>query len=465
MRQRRHSRSVTAATAAPVRPLALLLLALVLALAAWSAVGPRPAFATIYDLDASPTKQVVYTSSGPDYAGDVLVRSGIVYVAGSSYDMDAMRPSMLMVPFAAAPPSRTTYTAIEGYQDEMAPGRSGSIYTVGRVKRTDGSLRISVLKWAKTGSVAWARRFNRSGTGSDEGVDVGVDRAGNVVIAGKVFGDAGYDWVVASWSPSGVRRWVWRYGGGGSTDDVPGELYVDPAGNTYVTGEVTLSGGVRAAFTVKLSPAGKKLWTRTYKGPDGAGADANAIARRAAGGIWVGGTVRRGTGAWDALLVRYSPTGKLTASTPIHWGGPTSSTALKDITETSRDRVVGVGSVSDGGLPDPFECVWAGSSPSWASVPWTSYFDDGLLAVAADPIGGYCVTGQRAKGEDWRAVETYRRSLTAGGMYWTYTWDGPSDRSAHRPVGIVTTATAEVVAGTCRSDATGDDFFVQIWSY
>ncbi|HYE76403.1 MAG TPA: hypothetical protein VEI97_00325 [bacterium] len=118
--------------------------------------------------------------------------------------------------------------------------------------------------------------------------------------------------------------WAVVYGGEHQDN---AQVTVDPAGNTYVAGDfystVDFGEGPRTAagswdiFLVKLDPAGRYLWDRTWGSPE---ADfAQSVTTDATGNIYVagiysgpidfGGGTRANRGDWDAYLLKRAPDG------------------------------------------------------------------------------------------------------------------------------------------------------------
>src|SRR5205814_680948 len=98
----------------------------------------------------------------------------------------------------------------------------------------------------------------------------------------------------------------------------------------YITGQY----GDGNVFLVKFDPVGTLIWQRTY-GQNGA--FSNGVAVATDGSVYVaGGSFNDGVGQGDALLVKFSPTGKLLWDRT--WGGPNFDAA--------RDVAIG----TDGGI-------------------------------------------------------------------------------------------------------------------
>jgi hypothetical protein len=454
--RRRHHR----ATARHV-PAATLLVA-VLATAC-SLSGAGSASGAISDSTAEPNWQVVVESPGADHAGEVVITGGVIYVAGSVPGSSSSVPSLLRLPLGSSTWARTT-AAVTGRAFDIARGPSGSLYTAGYRVGAVLTTGASVIKWSKNGVALWSRAYDGPVSGNGNATDVAADGAGNVVMCASVPGTYASDWAVVSWSPSGKRRWVWRYSGSGHAGDAPEEIAIDKAGNVYVTGTAVLTGGVFASCTAKLSPGGKKLWVKTYKGPDGAGAWSAAIVRRKAGGMYVGGHTLRADGSRDALVLRYSATGGRTVLPPYSIGDAGTSVGVNDLAVTTSGVITAVGAYSSSGLADQILCSWKPDETPGVAYMWGTTYSDSLKQVVADPFGGVCTIGTFAYGGDGDTRIVTRRTSLGQGAFWEYLWDGPRV-AYHSATGVASSGSWVVTAGYCNSTDTGDDQFIQVWKY
>jgi hypothetical protein len=181
----------------------------------------------------------------------------------------------------------------------------------------------------------WIKRFG--GSANDSSTAVTVDSSGNILMAGYFQGSVdfgggfltssgGYDLVLAKYSSTGVHLWSKRFGGTGN--ELPTSIVLDPSGNILLAGSfygsanfggATLtSAGDADAFIAKYSPQGDPIWSQRFGGnyPDvinsiATDSQGNVIATGFLQGIvTVGGiTITSfGTGI-DIFLAKFSPTG------------------------------------------------------------------------------------------------------------------------------------------------------------
>jgi len=427
---------------------------------------------TISDPAASPSWTISIAGETPrdDAATDVkITRDGAVYVAGSADFHTPVSNAMTLAKIVDGSlvwVKRYEGVYGQGYSgyitSKMALGPGGVVYTVGTERLIDlGDLEndgmLVVVKWSSSGSVKWRRRVMQTGVATA----VGVDDRGNVTVAGRVVGRT-HEWVVASWSPSGVRRWTWRYSPwpvwGGERDGA-NDLHVAADGSVYVTGEARLASGVSAAMTVKFSRSGTKLWSRTYVGVAGLGAAAYAMAPRPGGGVYVCGSVLTDADGSDGFVIGYPSTGGPRTLFGLDSGaGAISDEAFYDLTVTSASprRVVAVGASATAGDSDARATVYdlAGAIVDAATRP--GIWNDSYVAVAADCLGGYYVTGTEHVSADDARILTWRRSTLPGGGGWSSVVDVPAASASTGPRAIAVRGTTAWVVGTWSSAGSAD---------
>ena len=100
------------------------------------------------------------------------------------------------------------------------------------------------------------------GTGNDYGWSVAVDSAGNIIVMGYTAsaGAGSNDFLIAKYDSAGTLQWQRTLGGTGS--DVGLSVTTDSAGNIIVTGYTTSAGAGGADFLIaKLPPDGSLTGT------------------------------------------------------------------------------------------------------------------------------------------------------------------------------------------------------------
>ncbi len=241
---------------------------------------------------------------------------------------------------------------ITGYTNSTA-----TIATTGANQSTfgGGTRDAFVAKFDNNGAIIWATYFG--GSGDDQATGITCDAEGNVIIVGVTNSTdiavpgafqaaiAGLtDAFVAKFNTSGILKWATYYGDSG--DDKGTGVACDASSNVFISGitnstvgiaspsgayQAAFGGGLNDAFLVKFDSVGARKWA-TYYG--GSGDDqGKGVACDAGGNIFVTGITNStnamtsiganqgtfGGGAYDAFLVKFSPT--CTRSWGTYYGG------------------------------------------------------------------------------------------------------------------------------------------------
>jgi len=281
-------------------------------------------------------------------------------------------------------------------------------------------------------------RFNGTGNGIDKVKAMVVDNSGNEYVTGSSFSGAnGDDYVTIKYNSGGVRQWLARYNGPGSGNDVPNSIYVDGAGNVYVTG---YSDQLTGTFinddvaTVKYSPSGFQLWVSRFDGARQRADAGSAVKTDANGNVIVTGYTTVPNGAYtkkDYLTIKYSTLGaQLWTAT---YNGP----------GNQDDAAVGLGLDQSGNIyvtgtsfagRDPVgeeDYLTIKYNPGGAQQ-WVARYNgpisepDRVTAIAVDKSGNSYVTGySRGVGLDIATV----KYNSGGAPVWVARHDGPAHSS------------------------------------
>ena len=329
---------------------------LIFMLAAGSAASAAPK-GIIYDSTATPS----WTQSlaGPAAAGDsasdvVMLKRDVILVLGTLSNA-AGNTDISLTKYAGNVKQWTKVWNGPGLGLDtgaaMALSSDGkSVYICGTSTKAAANSDLYVLKRStKTGKLTWAKKYDGPKHRNEYAVAIGVDAADNVVVTGWSQNAADIDYAVVSWSKSGALRWSWRWDGGNG-NDIPFDLCVDPAGQSWVTGMMAAAGGKVACATARLSAAGAKLWTKKYLGPDNLGAAGSTMARRPGGGVYIGGVVIRPLTGNDAMLIRYSAGGSRSVVAIDNAGGGATAEVWWDIAVTSTKAILCGGATTIGAV-------------------------------------------------------------------------------------------------------------------
>jgi hypothetical protein len=158
-------------------------------------------------------------------------------------------------------------TATDDVVESVAVGSDGRIAVTGSTRNAldgghAGAADAFVRVYEPDGTLVWARQFGT--TGEDEARAVGVDAAGNVLVAGRTEGaligsSAGdVDGFVRKYDPNGTVRWTQQIGTS-SFDSIEGLAVDPPTGEVLVVGTTAgvvglASGGGADVFVRRTSP-------------------------------------------------------------------------------------------------------------------------------------------------------------------------------------------------------------------
>lgn len=319
-------------------------------------------------------------------------------------------------------------------------------YIAGQSVNAAGNIDIVLLKRSvDTGALKWVRRYDGPAHRNDGSASVGVDKAGNVVVAGISENAFDLDWVVASWSASGARRWSWRYDSGRGSD-VLFDAVVARDGAVYATGLGLVAGPRPAATTACLRTSGSRKWLKTYLGPDGIAAVSHGAVARPGGGVYVCGTATAVGTVADGIVLGYTAGGARTVFEPDVAGGGATGEAFLDIGVTTTNGLVAAGFSQSGGDDDGRIVLYHpdGSIVIGGTIagPWSDAFTE----VATDRYGGWCVAGTHHIAAGIARISVWRGSMLEGGAAW-HSMFGSTASEHHAPTAIAIRDTSVCVVG------------------
>ncbi len=107
----------------------------------------------------------------------------------------------------------------------------------------------------------WAQRYTSAGDKDDIVNDMVVDVQGNVYVTGYQKGptQSEKEALTIKYNSQGVMQWIQNYVAAANNGAQCEAIYVDAAGNVYVTGQTALTGNL-ATLVIKYSPSGVQLW-------------------------------------------------------------------------------------------------------------------------------------------------------------------------------------------------------------
>jgi uncharacterized delta-60 repeat protein len=278
----------------------------------------------------------------------------------------------------------------------------------------------------------WSARYNGTGNGFDRATAVAVDSDGNVVVTGQSNGGgaSGQDYATVKYSPVGSQLWVRRYNGTESTDDFATAIAVDSSGNVYVTGYCNYGPGAANDYTtIKYSPTGGLLWVSRYNAPYGSNDEAHAIAVDSDGNVYVTGSSNGDGTGQDYATVKYDTLGN--QKWAARYNGPGNGSDNARAIALGPSGTVYVTGESYGGSGVGYDYATLKYNSSGAQQ-WAARYngppngDDGAYGIAVSAGGEVFVTGASdgsGSGTDYATV----KYNSGGGQSWLARYNGPAN--------------------------------------
>lgn len=160
----------------------------------------------------------------------------------------------------------------------------------------------------------WQVIFNDSIAETNFSEKSKLDNNGNIIIMARGTNNfaMGEDYVIVKYSPEGVKLWNRRYNGTGSTTDFPTDIVIDRNNNIYVTGKSNGGATRNDYLTLKYSPDGILLWSRSFNWIANRNDEAYSMALDSNNGIYVTGIATSFYDLYehyDMVTVKYDTSG------------------------------------------------------------------------------------------------------------------------------------------------------------
>ena len=162
----------------------------------------------------------------------------------------------------------------------------------------------------------WVNRFNGSANRFDIVSTMKMDNQGNVIVYGNATQTGTFSDIMAiKYSASGSVMWQTYFNGFESILDECKNAYLDPAGNSYITGFTGDTNSVLKVVTIKIAPDGNILWHKIFLPPAYNQGFGLSITADNFGNIYTCGSVRRANGTNSIVILKYSTAGDLLGNT------------------------------------------------------------------------------------------------------------------------------------------------------
>lgn len=275
----------------------------------------------------------------------------------------------------------------------------------------------------------WMRRYAQPGYCNDEATAIFVDRAGNVYVTGSSQGieQGQKDFATVKYNSAGVQQWAERFSGIGNS--IPSAITVDGAGNVYVTGGSESTGVSYDYLTVKYNPAGLLQWHDRYNGPANGDDRAQSICVDSSGNVAVCGYVAGISTSNDWTIIGYTAAGARRFVTPRTSAGGNPDEANCIIADPQGNYYVAGRLWLPGHVDDAVVAKYnSAGAEQWTATYHGPLSGDGAVHVCRGASGDLYATGWSVGPGDNTDVLTMKVSA-AGSLVWTARYAAPENGS------------------------------------
>jgi uncharacterized delta-60 repeat protein len=193
----------------------------------------------------------------------------------------------------------------------VAVDGAGNVYAAGGAAVPGRATELAVVQFDSDGNEQWLATDGAiSQFAHDRATDIIVDGNGDIIVVGVFGGNtaAGLDIAVAKYDVEGNQLWRELYMGPDGRDDSATEVAVDGDNNIVVVGYSSVTFSDYDALTLKYDPSGELLWERRIAGDEDHFDRATGVAIDGQDNIYITGTYDP-IGGSRYFAVRYAPDG------------------------------------------------------------------------------------------------------------------------------------------------------------
>jgi len=192
---------------------------------------------------------------------------------------------------------------------------AGNVYVAGNSEIFEEFDEIAILKYNANGNFQWSRHYGLPEK-SHIAIAMAVDPAGNIYVTGRVRGE-GLDIVTLMYDTNGNRLWVKYYAGAADPgiffgpNDEPAGIAVDSKGNVCVVGRSEQNDSDTELLAIKYDAAGNELWIAKHRVENVYYAYAADLAVDVFDNVYLAGSVQFNNSTSDFLTIKYDAAGRL----------------------------------------------------------------------------------------------------------------------------------------------------------
>lgn len=282
----------------------------------------------------------------------------------------------------------------------IAIDSSGNIFTTGSIYGESGNNDIWVAKFNSSLIFEASATVSGSANGYDAGEGITIDSSGNVWVIGSIDETLGENNIwIGKFSPSLVLQTSTTFNGTANSDDEGIDIALNSAGNIIVSGNVSEPSQSHNAWIAVYSPSLTLLLSKTINGPANGFDEATDIALDSSDNVWVAGGLKESNGD-NLWIAKFSSSLILLASTTINGSANGYDSARRIIVDASSNVwVAGEIEEIDGGINAWFakyslSLVLQAS----ATVNGSSGGADLARTIGVDPLGSIFIGGEIGEG-------------------------------------------------------------------
>lgn len=334
----------------------------------------------------------------------------------------------------------------------------GNVYVTGEYDAWSFHEEYLTLKYDSAGNLLWSALYNSAFDGRDRAEAIAVDDGGNVYVIGTSTGPGtSEDIALVKYDSDGSQLWVVRYAGPSTSNDVVGNLVLDPLGNVYVTGAIDNGSTNYDYITLKYDTGGTLVWEVTYDGVTNHDL-ARDIILDSAGNVYVTGGSTNSYSFYDLTTIRYDASGT-ELWVQRHRRPPNYDVWGSSILVDDSFNVYVTGTAEIFRTDEDFVTLKYDKD---GVEQWVSYYDgpgnsfDSPYSIARDSSGNV-YSGGHSTGVGTSFDYTVIKYNDAGIEQWVWRYDGPA-HSADFLYGMVLDSPGNIyVTGVSRYPVSGDD--------
>lgn len=243
-------------------------------------------------------------------------------------------------------------------------------------------------------------------------------------------------------------NWDRFYDNPASEEDELKDIVVDAQGYAYVTGH-SFNGTNDDVVTIKYSPGGQVVWTKTFNGSGNADDYAKVVRLDASGNVIVGGRSYSSGNGFDFLVIKYDGAGTLMWSDTVN-GLANGYDEINDIAIDNAGKIYCVGNTANNGTivvynPNSATPIWTNTLT--VGAPWYHKFTK-VLVTNSGMVKVLDQYGNPSSQNDIRVVTYNSSGVYQGFFYWTALLAKYPIDMAHDEVSGTTYVCAYALSGT-----------------